>query len=156
MTMLTEPQRISKQFNLLFHGTPWIDANISSTLKEFTWRDAASRVRPGMNSTWEIVNHLISWRETALKRLTGQAVEIPADNFFRPVTGMSPASWKETQKRFAASHAGWKRYFKKLSAVDLNKNYSAKNFTRYELILGILQHDAYHLGQIRLLRRMKR
>jgi hypothetical protein len=43
------------------------------------------------------------------------------------------------------------KLLKKFKRKDLEKNYSSNGMSYYEHIQGIVQHDAYHLGQIVLL-----
>lgn len=51
--------------------------------------------------------------------------------------------------------AGLGFLFKNLQEEDLDGFHDDKsNLTRYEIIQGIVQHDAYHLGQIKLLVRI--
>ncbi|HPH84699.1 MAG TPA: DinB family protein, partial [Ferruginibacter sp.] len=61
------------------------------------------------------------------------------------------AAWKKTLERLEASQQSWLDYLERLNTGSLNKIYPGNNMTYYEHIQGILQHDAYHLGQIVLL-----
>lgn len=99
------------------------------------------------NSIWQIVLHMVFWRESWLRRVAlatkGQKPtkeEIEAGNF-PLIAEVSEAGWalarrrlEETQHRVAAVLAD--------SAVDA------------DIIAYLLPHDCYHFGQINYLRAM--
>jgi uncharacterized damage-inducible protein DinB len=100
------------------------------------------------------VNHIISWRETVLRRISGENIESPEDNYFSFIRDRSENSWQKTKERFHESQENWITALKKFKSKEFNSKHSFSTFSNYELILGILQHDAYHLGQIRLIKKL--
>lgn len=148
---MKETQRLKKSFEDLYEGDPWIDINLLGTLRKLSATKASRKLTPETNSIWEIVNHLIQWRENVLLRIQGTVITTPPHNYFTPVTTMTAAAWKKTLERLEASQQTWLKYLDKLNPASLNKTYPGNNMTYYEHIQGILQHDAYHLGQIVLL-----
>lgn len=151
---MKEAQRIAKLFDDLYDGSPWIDVNIKSTLERLTFEQASKRILPGRNSIWEIANHLINWRLNVLQRVQGKTITSPGDNYFVPVTDTSDAAWNKTLEQLENSQAQWFDFLKTLREDDFTKVYAGNNMTYYEHIHGILQHDAYHLGQIVLLSKL--
>ena len=151
---MEEKQRVSKLFSDLYDGNAWIDVTIVRTLKNINSGQAFSRPVAKLNSIWEIVNHLISWRETVLKRMQGEIVEEPKNNYFEPVKNNSEDAWSVTLKRMEESQQLWLEFLSKFNNQDLGKFYVQSKYTYYDLIHGILQHDAYHLGQIVLLKKL--
>ena len=148
---MKETERIAKLFDDLHQGHPWIDITVMDTLKSLTAEQAAVKIKAGWNSIWEILNHQIEWRLTVLQRIEGQVINSPRNNFFFPIDDSSTSAWQRTLELYAETQDQWRKYIRNLSSENLNIIPDAKPFTRYELIHGILQHDAYHLGQIRLL-----
>src|SRR6185503_17215753 len=144
---MKEQQQLIKLITNLFDGSPWIDVNIVNTLDEITAKEAATKPFPHFNSIWEIVNHIISWRETVLKRVNGENIESPDDNYFSFIRDRSENSWQKTKERFRDSQVIWLKAIKKFKSKDLDAKHDFSTFSNYELILAILQHDAYHLGQ---------
>jgi uncharacterized damage-inducible protein DinB len=149
-----DSQRISKLFSDLYDGNAWIDVTIVGTLKNIKSNQAYSKPAANLNSIWEIVNHLVSWRETVLKRMQGETINEPKNNFFEPVKENSGEAWRNTLTRFEKSQQMWLQFLSRLDDKSLEKYYSQSKYTYYDLMLGILQHDAYHLGQIVLLKKM--
>jgi uncharacterized damage-inducible protein DinB len=148
---MKEIKRIISLFEEMYDGTPWIDVNLKDTFTKISAAQASAKVLPGRNSIWEIVNHVISWREHVLARLQGKQVKHPETNYFSPVTNTSAAEWKKTLKRLENSQRKWLRFLKKLKDANLHKTYSDNPQTYYKLIQAIMHHDVYHLGQIVLL-----
>ena len=151
---MKETQRIVKLFEDLYDGNPWIDVNIKSTLERLTPEQASKRILSGRNSIWEIVNHLISWRLNVLQRVQGKKMISPDDNYFSAVTDTSDAAWKKTLEQLKNSQTQWIDFLKTLREDDFTKIYPGNNMTYYEHVHGILQHDAYHLGQMVLLTKL--
>ena len=147
---MKDTSRISKLLSDLYNGNPWIDVTVTDTLKKITAQQAAKK-NPDINSTWEIVNHLIEWRLLILQRVQKQRAPSPADNFFHPVTDTSDKAWKDTLQRLEDSQQQWMQLLENFDEKEFDTLYSPNNLNYYEHILGILQHDAYHLGQIVLL-----
>jgi uncharacterized damage-inducible protein DinB len=148
---MTEIARLVSLFEKLYDGEPWIDVNIVSNLQNITAGQASKKVLTNCNSIWEITNHLIEWRLNVLKRVEGKTIQTPANNFFEEVKDPSNEAWEDTLKRLDASQQQWLSFLKNLKEIDLEKTYPKNNMTYYEHIQGIIQHDAYHLGQIVLL-----
>ncbi len=151
---MKEQEQLIKLFADLYNGSPWIDVNIENTLNEITAKEAATKAFPNFNSIWEITNHLISWRQTMLKRLQGEDVESPEDNYFSYIRDRSEAAWLQTKNQFAEAQNSWLTALKKLKQKDLKHKHEFSAFSNYEFVNGILQHDAYHLGQIKLLKKL--
>lgn len=146
-----EKERNISLFENLYSGHPWIDITITHTLEKITAKRAASRVLPNCNSIWEIVNHMISWRINVLQRLQGKVLITPSNNYIEPVLDTSEDAWKNTLKEFQHTQKEWINFLTKFDVADYEKKYPANGMTYYEHIQGIIQHDAYHLGQIVLL-----
>lgn len=78
-------------------------------------------------------------------------IKTPDTNYFLPVKDTSENAWQHTLSLLEETQKRWEIFFADFSENDFSKKYPINNFTYYEHIHGILQHDAYHLGQIVLL-----
>ena len=148
---MQETKRITKLLVDIYNGSPWIDVNLAGTLKKIDAGVAARKISPQWNSIWEIVNHLISWRLNVLQRVQDKIITAPDNNYFAPVEDVSEEAWQETIKKLGDSQQQWMKLLKKFKRKDLEKNYPSNGMSYYEHIQGVVQHDAYHLGQIVLL-----
>jgi uncharacterized damage-inducible protein DinB len=148
---MKETTRITKLFEDLYDGDPWIGVTLLPTLQQLTSKQASKRIYANWNTIWEITNHLISWRENVLQRLHGKVIKTPSHNYILPVTDASPEAWNTTLQRLEKSQQDWTTFLKNFNSSDFEKIYAGNQMTYYEHIQGILQHDAYHLGQIVIL-----
>jgi uncharacterized damage-inducible protein DinB len=148
---MKETKRIAKLLDDIYQGSPWIDVNLTSTLTNISAEQAAKRVAPQWNTIWEIVNHLVSWRLNVLQRIQDKVVASPAHNYFVQVKDISEEEWQNTLKKLEDSQQQWMLVLKKFKKKDLEKNYPTNGMSYYEHVQGIIQHDAYHMGQIVLL-----
>ncbi len=151
---MKEAERIIKLFEDLYNGSPWIDVNIVDTLKNITTNQATNKIIAERNSIWEIVNHVINWRLTVMQRMQGKTVVTPDNNFFEPVKDTSESAWINTLLQLKDSQQQWIDFLKTFSENDFEKLVQNKTMTYYEHIHGIMQHDAYHLGQINFLAKL--
>lgn len=148
---MKETIRIQKLFEDMYNEEPWIDVTIKGTLENMLAEKAAKKISPQLNSIWEITNHIIRWKENILQRVQGHAINSPANNYFEPIIDQSEKAWQNTLETLMNVQLQWTRWVEKMNEADLEKIYPDNNATYYKNIHGILQHDAYHLGQIVLL-----
>ena len=147
---MTEQQRLGALFQNLYNGHPWLDITLAGVLQNIPAEKAKLRVG-NCNTIWEIVVHMIRWRENVLQRVQGAVLKTPDSNYIEPVSDTSDAAWKNTLHELELSNNAWLEFLKKLDLTQLDRAYPVNRLTYYEHIHGILQHDAYHLGQIVLL-----
>ena len=138
----------------MYDGSPWIDVNIYGTLEKITSQYAAKKISPKRHSIWELVNHLVSWRLNVLQRVQGKQVTVPPDNYFSAIKDTSEPAWQKTLEELKNSQQQWIDFLETFNEKDFEKIYPGNNLTYYEHIQGIIQHDAYHLGQIVLMWKM--
>lgn len=148
---MKETKRTEKLFEDIYDGEPWIGVSLFDTLKDISAAQASQKIFPHWNSIWEIVNHMISWRLTVLQRVHGEVILTPEDNYIEGITDTSGTAWKETMKRLEDSQQQWIKFLKKFRQKDFDNIYLHNGLSYYEHIHGIMQHDAYHLGQIVML-----
>jgi uncharacterized damage-inducible protein DinB len=151
---MKETQRITKLFEDLYDGDPWIDVTILGVLKNVSAQQAAKKIAPGRNSIWQIVNHIISWRENVLLRVQGTVINTPNNNYFIEIADISETAWQQSLERLQNSQQQWIAFLKHFNESDFDKIYPTNKMSYFEHIHGIIQHDAYHLGQIVLLTKL--
>ncbi len=143
------------------HGTAWHGGPTpTGTLRGVKARDAARRPLRRRHTIWELALHIAYWNYAVRRRLLAGMGKDGIPHFPR-----TPANWPAMPKR--ASEAAWAadrallaeehrrlhEVIRRFPASLLGRRYSGKRFTYGDLILGIAVHDAYHAGQIQLLKR---
>jgi uncharacterized damage-inducible protein DinB len=150
---MKESQRIASLFSNLYNGEPWIDVTLMDTLQNISYQKAAEKYK-NCNSIWEIVNHIIAWRENVLQRVQGKVINTPNHNYFEPVVDISEKSWENTLSKLEQSQQQWLLFLSNYDEAEFDTIYPNNNLNYYEHIHGIIQHDAYHLGQINILTKL--
>ncbi|MDB5200805.1 MAG: hypothetical protein JWQ27_214 [Ferruginibacter sp.] len=150
--------RSRKQFMKLYEGENWLDETLLKKLETETEETVFTQPLEGVHSVAELVWHLIYWRTCFIKRLEGDAGyrDRTVDEFnFLPLAELHKKGWPsllqdlaETQTRIVDLLAGKADDF-------LEELYDGKNTYGY-LLQGLIEHDAYHLGQIGLVQKIRR
>jgi uncharacterized damage-inducible protein DinB len=148
---MNESRRIQTLFTDLYHGHPWLDVTLQDTLGSITPEQAAQRPIKDGNTIWEIVNHIIAWRQNVLRRVQGEVLEIPENNYIEQIIDTSDDAWRKTLETLETTQKEWLYFLSTFNEADFINEYPPNNLTYYQHIHGIIQHDAYHMGQIVLL-----
>jgi uncharacterized damage-inducible protein DinB len=107
------------------------------------------------------VLHITGWRNEVAERATGKPSGEP-DAGDWPATGdPTAARWQAALAALDASHQHLVNVVRDLSddyllepSNDPRSGPAAIGVTYYELLHGIVQHDAYHAGQIAILKKI--
>lgn len=146
-------KKVNKLIKDHYNGNPWIDTTIAVTLKQLTAKQAAAKTG-GLNSIWQIVNHMILWRTALIGRVMDQPIVYPDNNYIEEVKNTSAAAWKETIKKFERSQKEITSFLAGSKDELLAKVSPSSGYSYFELVMSIVIHDSYHLGQIVLIKKM--
>lgn len=150
--MGNEINRILKLFADLQHGDCWIGTNFKEALHAVDAETACRSLPAGSNTIWQLIAHLIYWRTTVTNRLQGSTNPPPFPDFLLP-ENLTEQHWKQTLMDHEAAYHLLRNAINAIKEEDLDKPSCVKGQTIFQLILGCLQHDAYHLGQVALLKK---
>jgi uncharacterized damage-inducible protein DinB len=151
--MVNEINRILKLFADLQHGDCWIGLNFKEALHDINAAKAGANTPGKINNTWQLVAHITYWRTTVVNRLTGSTNPPPFGDFLLPAE-LNEANWKQTLHDFEAAYHLLRNAIHGFTDEQLEKPSPRKDQTYYQLMMGCLQHDAYHLGQLVLLKKI--
>ncbi len=153
--------RLIEQIEAGFSGAPWHGPSLKDNLRGVTAAQASRRVGSG-HTIWELVLHLASWRGEIARRLQGHEAGTPPQGDFPPAPPGPTANDAEWRKALAWLDESQNTLIAAARAVDdrdlqkpvLDYRHSAAGHgaTRFVTLLGVAQHDAYHSGQIVLLK----
>jgi hypothetical protein len=137
-----------------WHGGPGPVA----ALRGVTARAAAWRPTPRRKSIWELALHIAFWNFRVRRQLEGgppgRFPRAPANFPSLPDPADEPA-WRADVTLLRLEHERLVDAVRALPENRLAERPAAvRRWTRGELVLGIAAHDAYHTGQIQLLKRL--
>jgi uncharacterized damage-inducible protein DinB len=154
---MSEVQRVSRLLKHGYDGQPWYGTAFCKLLTDVTPEQAAARPFAKVHSIWQEVLHAIAWRRFGLRLLKGESVSGLSDEENWPELHRADATaWKQTLDDLAQTQTDLQAALAELSDERLQEKAPDKPFSLYVLLHGIIHHDAYHAGQIALLRNISR
>jgi len=143
-----------EQFTACYDENNWF-VSLKTVLDGVTAEQAAWKPEGADNSIWETVNHLIFWNERWLQRYRGELNE-PQDVDNDTTFDSNQTDWQATLDKLDAVMDEWRS---KLEAIPDEKLESPVN-TQYQApwrspLAHQNIHNAYHIGQILLLRKLQ-
>ncbi|MFD2699579.1 DinB family protein [Paenibacillus shunpengii] len=110
-------------------------------------------------SIWSIVNHLIFWNEKWLERYNAGQFELDStinneDTFYVNPHSINDLEWKKTLQRLETVFIYWNRVIEESSDAKLISVIpSYYNAPWWGVVSNLCIHNAYHIGQIMLLKK---
>jgi uncharacterized damage-inducible protein DinB len=140
---------------------PWYGTPRARFLEGLSADDAARRPPGVAHSMWELVLHMTAWSDEVRRRLGGAEPGTPEEGDWPPVDDVSEIAWERAKARLAAAHTALLAEAERLSPAELARCVGTvrdpelgTGVTYAGLLVGLAQHDAYHTGQLALLRRL--
>jgi hypothetical protein len=149
------PTRLADQLERGFQGGAWHGPALMEILAGVEAGTAQWRPGPAVHSIAEIVGHLAFWLKDAHHQTTGVPREpagLGAD--WGPAELGSEADWRALLARLEDAHCGLRDAVLHLSEERLDEAHSGSETSLRGVLLGVLQHNAYHAGQMALVRKL--
>ena len=118
------------------------------------------RPGPRMHSIWELTLHLAYWKY-AVRRHVDPATDAgfprSPSNWPSPPERPNEKAWAADRLLLKTQHEAFAKALRHFAEARLDRRPpSVKKWSYGDLIAGILAHDAYHTGQIQLIKRLWR
>ena len=145
-----------------YSDDPWHGPATVAALQGVTAAEAAAHPIPGAHSIWELVLHMTAWQNEVRRRLAGKEPTLPEEGDWPAPAETSEAAWQRDRERLGSSLETLLEVLGGLSEEDLERRGGAisdrdpalgTGVTHRAMVSGLLQHHAYHTGQISLLRK---
>ena len=101
---MTELSRIVDQLEREFDGDPWHGTPLEAILQGIDAKRAAARPIAGGHSIWELVLHMIGWKDETTRRLAGGVARMPAEGDWPAIGEATDERWQQALARLDASH----------------------------------------------------
>jgi uncharacterized damage-inducible protein DinB len=151
---MSQAQSLADQLERTFRGGAWHGPAVAETLAGVDETAAAARPLDGAHTIWEIVHHLTTWNEVPRRRLGGERLEnLPEERDWPPVEDTSAGAWRAALEALEDAHAALHERVTDLTDAQLDDPVAGSDPTVRGMLLGVLQHNAYHAGQILILSR---
>jgi uncharacterized damage-inducible protein DinB len=154
---MTERERLLDMMASVHSGDPWHGPPVMASLDGIDAPRASAHPLKGTHSIWEIAQHVIAWRREVAARLRGKPPSTPAPGDW-PAPGTGEPAWAETKAELDASHRELVAAVANLDDAALehpvgqSRDAAVGAGVSVAIMLhGIVQHDAYHCGQMSML-----
>ena len=151
---------LADQLRRGFDGDPWHGSSLARILADVDAPAAAARPLPAAHAIWEIVLHVTGWTREVTRRLGGAPPAPPPEGDWPEVGPATPERWRAALDDLAAAHAQLERAVAGLPPARWRERVGTPRdieagtaVTCAQLVNGLVQHDAYHAGQIALLKK---
>ena len=141
-----------EQFKACYNETNWF-VTAETALADLTEKQANWRAEELDNSIREEINHLSFWNERWLKRFRGERLEDAPEN---DETFQNEIDWPAAKEKFLKILADWQTALSEMDEKKLNETVSDEYDDPWSSpIANANIHNAYHIGQIVLLRKLQ-
>jgi len=151
---MSELELIVDQLKRAFDGGAWHGPALMEILQGV---DAKTAARPlsSTHSIWELVLHIAGWEDVIIRRIVhGKPAEVSGEqNFGGVISDHGETAWRSAVKNLQEKHSELIEIVSKLSEVRLNDPVPGRDYDNRFMLLGTVQHIAYHGGQIALLKK---
>ena len=130
-------------------GKAWHGPSLRGSLRGIIANQAFWRPADARHNIWELVLHCAYWKYAVRRRLLGdRATKFPRKgaNFLPTPDPPTEAAWSADLALLGRSHKALIEAIESLPKTKL--------LTSARTIYGVAAHDAYHTGQIQLLKRL--
>ncbi len=155
-----ELDRISNELRLAHQGDAWHGPSVRATLDGVDARMATTRLAPSTHTICELVLHMTAWTREVARRLRLGIAQEPEAGDWPPGHPANDAEWNNMVSAFDAANAELLDAIAHLDEAVLDERIGdardralGSGVTRYVSLHGLVQHHAYHTGQISLLKK---
>jgi len=149
---------ITNEIKKAFNGDAWHGNHVMQTLNNVDPAKAFEHLLPDAHSIAEIALHLTAWTEEVTSRLIGNVASEPALGDWPAPETQTAQAWEKIIFDFKVANEELIRHCETLKnnqwedqTNDERNRESGTGVSNIELINGLIQHHAYHSGQIALL-----
>jgi uncharacterized damage-inducible protein DinB len=161
--MSRELASLRGDLELAHAGDPWYGSSRRTVLSDVTFGEATTRASANAHSIWQLVSHMEAWTREVTRRLRGNDAAEPEMGDWPPVRETGEEAWKNTLRSLDEAHQELMRVLDGFPDEKLHEPVGdARNpalgtgVTYAGMLRGLVQHDAYHVGQIAMLKKVMR
>lgn len=144
-----------------FDGDPWHGPSVTHVIANLTAAQAMQRPLPGAHSIAEIVAHMTVWVAEVTRRVSGRPAADPVEGDWPLPRAVDEAGWvamhlelTNAMARLTEAVAGFPERRWDDLVGDTRDPALGTGVSYAQTVSGLVQHLAYHAGQITLLRKV--
>ena len=144
---------LNEQFEACYDQSAWFVSALDA-VKDISAEEAVWKPEADVHSVFQIITHLNYWNERWLRRFKG--IEVGgSDVEIAETFADDEANWDEAFERFKAIMSEWKGLLENADDAKFSELVSAKIPDEWASPIAHMNiHNAYHIGQIILVRKL--
>src|SRR4030095_13573839 len=157
---MSEIDRILDELERDHTGDTWHGSPVTRVLRGVTAAQASARPIPHGHTIWELVLHMTAWKNEVRRRIGGAPAGEPKEGDWPTVCEPTDARWTDALAALDRAHAALAAAVLTLPEAkifeptnDPRLRGKGAGASHYTLLHGIVQHDAYHSGQMAILKK---
>ncbi|MHB8906440.1 MAG: DinB family protein [Melioribacteraceae bacterium] len=157
---MTRAENLSNELYNSIFGEPWYGSSAMSILQEISVEQAFRKPIPSAHNIIELTLHVTAWIEETLSRFNGNKPSEPQIGDWPIPENKTEEYWNTVKRNLYDVTNKLISVVQKFPEEKLEKIVGGERniplgtgFSFEGLILGLVQHNAYHLGQISLLKK---
>ena len=145
---------VEHQLKEAYDGDPWHGPSLMATLKNVTSDQAALQPVALGHSIWELVLHITAWENVVRRRLGSEVIPgLSPDEDFPYVADTSETAWRHALDQLHQRNSQLRIAIRVFPEARLQEIVPGRKHTFRTMLHGAVQHEAYHTGQISMLKR---
>jgi uncharacterized damage-inducible protein DinB len=146
-------ERLAARLERTVTGPMWHGPALDEVLADITPAQAAARPITGAHTIWELVLHIAVWADIARARLESPVGDPAPERDWPTPIATGPAEWRAAVARLRESYQTLAASVRGLDDTGLAALVAGQQYSASTMLHGVVEHGAYHGGQIALLRR---
>lgn len=144
-----ETASLADQLARIYGGPAWMGPDLKELLSKVSNEKASAKILPEAHTIWELVLHISTWLRVARERLSASDVLDPTKEEDWPAIRQP---WSDALGQLDSEVRALQQAILAFPPERLHERAPASEpQTFYVLLHGVIQHTAYHAGQIALL-----
>jgi len=159
-TTARETSLLDEEITRATEGEAWHGPSIREALAGVDCETASARPIATAHSIWEIVLHLTAWATEVERRLREQSRRLLGEQDWPRVASTTADAWTAAQEDLVDAHLRLRHSIREFSPARLahpvpfeGDRARGDDGSFYVMLHGLAQHDAYHTGQIAMLKK---
>lgn len=150
---MTQGEILADELRRSLRGDAWHGPALLEVLANLSAEEAMQRPLPAAHNIWELVLHIASWANIALRRINGGQAEPYDGEDWPEVHGFTQENWDDARTAMRESYERLSEVVLGMTDDELLAKAPKSERTITGMINGVVQHAAYHGGQIALLKK---
>ena len=160
---MTEISHIVRELEHAHAGNPWHGPSRAAVLADVSVDEAARRPSATGHGIWALVLHMRAWTGEVARRVREGQPRLPVDGDWPSPPTPTAEAWRAALAELEQAHRDVVVAIRAITPDRLDERAGTSDaadvgsgVTCRVMLHGLAQHDAYHTGQISLLKRLYR